>query len=104
MRTMSAFLLFLYIIQCTFTWTYYGHEAMAELAQRRLNNQAQKEVHYYLQDYHGRMIGASTWADRVIKVPKYKFTAAFHYSDTEEACDFSLRRDCPHSNCVITAV
>jgi nuclease S1 len=80
-------------------WGQDGHSIVAEIAQRRLETTAAKQVEQVLGTGHS-LASIGSWADDYRE--KHPETAGWHFVNIPiSSNDFDAGTECPHDNCVI---
>jgi len=87
-------------------WGPRGHQIVAEIGARHLNDTAAREVARLLGDRPSNaMREASTWADDARNQPEYKHTFNWHFVNFEKGnCTLDRKRQCPDDSCVFGAI
>lgn len=86
-------------------WSIFGHELIAELAERRLSPATRAAAHALLRDEGASLVAVAGWADRVRDDPAYAWSDRLHYVNfPRDRCEYLAGRDCPGGDCVVGAV
>ncbi len=100
---LAAALALLVTPELALAWGAKAHEAIAALAQERLDPRARQMVDELLAQEPGETLASiSAWADRV----RSPTTAAWHYVNfpRDAGCRYEASRDCPEGRCVVGAL
>lgn len=108
--TMSLNLLFLVILtlnQKVYGWGFNGHQLVADIAEHLISDSTRKSLEDLIPG--SSLSDISTWADKIKRTPKYRFTSSLHYVNPEDdeprVCSFDMKRDCKHeTKCLIGAI
>ena len=87
-------------------WGYEGHRIVGEIAWSYLTPAAKAAVVKLLEsDGDGTLSEAATWADRIKSDRKWDWAKPLHYANVQPGAKFfDLKRDCPESGCVVSAI
>ena len=87
-------------------WGYEGHRIVGAIAWSYLTPEAKAAVAKLLEpEGEGTLSGAATWADRIKSDRKWDWAKPLHYANVQAGAEtFDLKRDCPESGCVVSAI
>jgi hypothetical protein len=86
-------------------WSVFGHELIAELAERQLSDQARAGALAMLAGEADHLADVAGWADPLRDEPAYAWATPLHYVNFPRGeCHFDAIRDCPAGACVVGAV
>ena len=87
-------------------WGYEGHRIVGEIAWHYLTPEAKAAVAKLLENEgDGTLSEAATWADRIKSDRKWDWAKPLHYANVAPGAEtFDLKRDCPESGCVVSAI
>src|ERR1043166_6217949 len=89
-------------LQAAYHWGQDGHSIVAEIAQRRLNDDARKAVDKILK--HGSLASVSSWADDV-KFTDRPDTKHWHFVDIPlHETTYKPATECKDDDCIIAAL
>jgi len=97
-----AFLMVFVAVPC-FGWGAQGHQIVAMIASRDLNDRARVAVRELLGSQ--TLVDVSTWADEITRDRDFEWTKPLHYINVpRNATRVERGRDCPHDVCVVAAI
>ena len=107
MISMRLFLTLLFLIGTCKAWGHDGHYIIGETSYQLLSEDAKESLHQC--NYMNESLGdISTWADRVKKLPHYRWTSVLHYSDIPNDppgnCSVVSNSTLPHERNLISYV
>lgn len=86
-------------------WSGFGHELIAELAERQLSAETRAAALSLLGDEADSLASVAGWADQVRDLPEYRWSVPMHFVNFPRGeCRYQPLRDCAGGACVVGAV
>ncbi|KAF6165720.1 hypothetical protein GIB67_012617 [Kingdonia uniflora] len=92
-QTLVSLVSLVFLLPVAHGWGVDGHLTVCKIAQTRLTDAAAEAVKQLLPEYADNDLGsACSWADQVRF--RYHWSAALHYINTPDVCNYQYDRDC----------
>jgi hypothetical protein len=86
-------------------WSYFGHQQIAELAERELAPSTRAAALALLEGEADSLAAVAAWADEVRDDPAYEWSHALHFVNFPRGrCQYRADRDCVGGHCVVAAI
>jgi hypothetical protein len=86
-------------------WSYFGHQQIAELAERQLAAPTRAAALTLLAGEAESLAAVASWADEVRDEPAYEWSHPLHFVNFPRGrCEYRADRDCAGGLCVVAAI